>query len=152
MKKITLFGLLGAIVAIVIAVFAAFDQGQRSPVYVEGSVSLASEYQSLAKNYDTVFFIIFDENSPMPMPYGAVKERVADLFQNGDEKVELFITYEKLRVMNPNRPRPESMRVKVRFDRDGVAGADQPGDIVGELTGVAFGSRGVSIVADRMVN
>ena len=65
-----------------------------------------------------LYVVVFDMDSPMPMPYGAMKERL-DSPATAGVFFPLTITKEKLRVMNPNRPVPQRMRLKARLDKDG---------------------------------
>ena len=50
----------------------------------------------------------------------------------------------------PNKPKPKTMRIKARLDVDGQAGRDQPGDIVGEATQVAYGSTNIAIELNKI--
>ena len=77
--------------------------------------------------FRVLYVVVYDMDSPMPMPYGAMKERL-DSPATAGVFFPLTITKEKLMVMNPNRPVPQRMRLKARLDKDGNAGMDQPGD------------------------
>jgi hypothetical protein len=43
------------------------------------------------------------------------------------------------------------MRVKVRFDKDGMGGADQPGDLVGIVEHVQFGADNVRLKIQQKI-
>ncbi|WP_141732122.1 hypothetical protein [Oligoflexus tunisiensis] len=148
MKRITLIGILIVGLVAVIAVSVAFNTGEKSPIYVAGTVELPAEYQADAAGIQTMFVTIFDEESPMPMPYGAMKEHLpADLSQ----PIEFALTKEKLQIMNPDARAPRYMRVKVRFDKDGMGGADQPGDLVGQVEHVQFGTSGLRMKIQQKI-
>ena len=53
--------------------------------------------------------------------------------------------------MRENIPPPKKMRVKVRLDKDGVAGRDQPGDIVGQVEHIVFGADNVNVKLETKV-
>lgn len=137
MKKLISVGVVFILGIIAFAMYSAFDQGEKSPVYVEGEIILPEALRADAMGIQTLFIIVYDEASPMPMPFGAQKESVpVDL----SKPIPYLVTKEALRTMNPDAPAPQMMRVKVRLDKDGVAGPDQPGDLTGEVTGVKFGT------------
>ena len=54
--------------------------------------------------------------------------------------------------MNPDAPMPKFLRIKARFDLDGTAGPDQPGDLTGGLDHVPFGEHNVQIKIDKKAN
>ncbi|MBC7531864.1 MAG: hypothetical protein H7318_09815 [Oligoflexus sp.] len=78
----------------------------------------------------TLFIILYDADSPRPMPYGAVKvdlrEDAKGAFYKGD------LTSENIQTMGGG-PVPKNLRLKARLDKDGSAGMDQPGDLVGTV-------------------
>lgn len=151
MKRITLIGVLIVVIMAVVGLVTAFNHGEPSPIYVSGTVSIPDELMPKAQRIETLYFIVFDKDSPSPMPYGAVRERLGPAIANGQSEFDFFITLEKLQVMNEFAPKPRRMRVKARFDLDGIAGPDVPGDIVGEIDEVMFGTHGVRIVADQYI-
>ncbi|MES2744639.1 MAG: hypothetical protein V4655_04390 [Bdellovibrionota bacterium] len=138
MKGLKWIGLVIVLIAIGVGLMTAMDMGEKSPLFVSGEVVLPEGMRGDATGVETLFIIVYDEASQMPMPFGAQKEKMPkDLTQ----PIPFLVTKEALRVMNPDAPPPRTMRVKVRIDKDGVAGPDQPGDLTGEVTGVAFGTR-----------
>lgn len=148
MKRITLIGILIVGLVAVIAISVALNTGEKSPIYVAGTVELPSEFRADAEGISTMFVTVFDEESPMPMPYGAMKEHLpSDLSQ----PIDFALTKEKMQVMNPDARMPRYMRVKVRFDKDGLGGADQPGDLVGVVEHVQFGSSGVVLKIQQKI-
>ncbi|HYX37949.1 MAG TPA: hypothetical protein VE954_33025 [Oligoflexus sp.] len=148
MKRITLIGLLIVGLVAVVAVSVALNTGEKSPIYVAGSVEVPSEMRTHAEGIRTMFVTVFDEESPMPMPYGAMKETLpTDLSQ----PIDFALTKEKMQIMNPDARMPRYMRVKVRLDKDGMGGADQPGDLVGIVEHVQFGTSGVRLTIQQKI-
>ncbi len=148
MKRITLIGILIVGLVAVIAITLAFDMGEKSPIYVAGAVELPAEFRGEAEGIQTMFVTVFDEDSPMPMPYGAMKEHLpSDLSQ----PIAFSLTKEKMQIMRPDSALPKYMRVKVRFDKDGMGGPDQPGDLVGIIEHVTFGTSGVIVKIQQKI-
>ena len=145
MKKIVLFAVLGLVAVAGIAIFSASEHGEKSPFFARGNIELDPSLVEDADGISTLYVVVYDMDSPMPMPYGAMKERL-DSSATAGVFFPLTITKEKLRVMNPNRPVPQRMRLKARLDKDGNAGMDQPGDLTGEISGINFGESNVTIL------
>lgn len=150
MKKIALWGSLLIAFVAVVALVAAGNFGEKSPYYASGEVVIPHELADKINDFKVLYIVIYDEDSPMPMPYGAMKERIPENIQAG-VGVEFFVTKEKLQTMRENQPPPKNLRIKARFDRDGNAGRDQPGDLTGELTGIQLGSAGLTIKIDKYI-
>ncbi len=149
MKKLKWIGIIVVLVVTVVALISAGLEGEKSPVYVQGEIVIPENLRGDAEGVKTLFVIIYDEASPMPMPFGAQKEKMpVDL----TKPIPYFVTKEALQMMNPDAPPPQSMRVKVRIDKDGIAGPDQPGDLTGEVTSVAFGTTGKTIEIQKRVD
>ncbi len=76
----------------------------------------------------TLFVIVYDADSPRPMPYGAMKVDLKDdakgTFYTGD------LTSENVQTM-AGGPLPKNIRLKARLDKDGSAGMDAAGDLTG---------------------
>ena len=145
MKKIVLFAVLGLVAVAGIAIFSASEHGEKSPFFARGNIELDPSLVEDADGISTLYVVVYDMDSPMPMPYGAMKERL-DSPATAGVFFPLTITKEKLMVMNPNRPVPQRMRLKARLDKDGNAGMDQPGDLTGEISGINFGESNVTIL------
>ncbi len=148
MKRIAWLGGLIFFVIIGFALYSAMDTGVKSPILAEGTIELTPELAGSAQGITTLFIIINDADSPRPMPYGAVKEHLSADFT---QPFTFTLTREKMTMMNPDAPLPQNMRLKARLDRDGVAGVDQPGDLVGIVDGVKFGGSGVTLRIDRRI-
>ena len=93
-----------------------------------------------AKGIRTLFLIVYDNASAMPMPYGALK---VDL--KADAKGTVYkgdlTTGNITRMGNPSAPLPKSIRIKARLDKDGSAGPDQPGDYSASVDKVDVGDK-----------
>lgn len=149
MKRITLIGILIVGLVAALAISVALNTGEKSPIYVAGTVELPSELRADAEGIRTMFVTIFDEESQMPMPYGAMKEYLP---QDLSQPIEFALTKEKMQLMNPDSSHmPRYMRVKVRFDKDGMGGADQPGDLVGVVEHVPFGTDNVRLKIQQKI-
>lgn len=152
MKKTWLVGGLVILVIVIMAVFTALQTGEKSPAFATGRVVLDSALAEKAVGMRTLFIVIQDADSPMPMPYGAIKETLSADPQAGPVK-DFLITKERIQVMGGgmDRPLPKNMRLKARLDLDGLAGMDQSGDLTGVVEGVPFGSENVEIVINQAV-
>ena len=144
MKNVKVIGILLGIIVTAAAIYTAINMGEKSPVIVSGQWKLEPSLQNQPIYSKTLFLILYDANSPMPMPYGAVKESLSQPPKPG-EAYPFFITKEKIQTMRPNAPLPEVLRLKIRLDLDGLAGRDQPGDFSGEIKKIDKGTRGVTI-------
>lgn len=124
----------------------AASRGPAEPV-VSGEVSLKPEFTAKAKGIRTLYVIVYDAKSAMPMPYGAYK---MDLTADAKGTFSTFaITTANLTVMNSESPMPSVLRLKFRLDKDGSAGKDAPGDIVGNVPSVQLGSKEVKVMLDQ---
>ena len=59
------------------AMGAAFYFGETSPVIAEGRVVIKPELVGQAQGMRTVYIIVRDPTSPMPMPYGAMATTIS---------------------------------------------------------------------------
>ncbi len=150
MKKIGIIGAIVVLLAVAIAMKTAFETGEKSPIYAAGEVVLDEALVDQAKGMRTLFFIVYDADSPRPMPFGAVKETISDDARSGSF-FQFMITKEKLNLMQPDLPPPTNIRLKVRLDRDGQGGMDQAGDLTGGIDTVAFGSNGLQVKLDKSI-
>ena len=149
MKKVTLIGSLIFVITFVIGVVVALQQGGKEDIYVHTQLTLSDDLTRRASSHRVLYLVIYDEDSKMPMPYGAARF-VLPRSPSGNF-ISLSLNHENLRVMGgPNKPKPKTMRIKARLDVDGQAGKDQPGDIVGEATQVAYGSTNIAIELNKI--
>ncbi|MDA9951277.1 hypothetical protein N9D31_01755 [Oligoflexaceae bacterium] len=149
MKKFTVPAIIGILIVIGFALMAAFKLGDKSPIIAEGRVTLSNELLANARGIRTLFIITYDENSPMPMPYGAIKFKLDD-----DAKAEVIdfkLTKDNLRIMNQAAKVPTSLKLKARLDLDGQGGRAQPGDLVGEMSAVPTGSEDLELKITTVV-
>lgn len=146
MKKVTLWSIVGIIVVMGVAIGSAFLMGNRSPVVAEGKVVLPDDFKNDATYIKYLFVIVHDADSQRPMPYSAIKIRLGDISER--REFSFMLTPENLRAMDVNMmgtEPPKYIRLKARLDKDGVGGADQPGDLVGQIDRVASGKRNLEI-------
>ena len=95
----------------------------------------------------TLFLVLYDADSTMPMPYGAMKVSL-----DKDAKGTFYkgaLTSENVMAMSGGAP-PKNLRIKARLDKDGSAGRDEPGDLIGIADHVAVGSS-VKITVDKAI-
>ena len=148
MRNIKLLTIIGGLAVVLVAVGLAFIVGEKSEVYLSGEVTVAPQLQDKAKNISTIYLILRDAESKIPMPYGAYRDRVD--FTQADS-YRFVITKEKLQLMQQQAEVPRLFNLKVRLDTDGYGGIDQAGDLVGELTNVAFGTKSVKLTVVREI-
>ncbi len=86
----------------------------------------------------TLFVILYDREASTPRPYGALKvdlkEDAKGTFYTGD------LTSGNITTMGEG-PLPKKFKIKARLDKDGSAGGDLPGDLVGIVENVAAGEK-----------
>lgn len=142
--------LLAALTTVIAAcIGAALYFGKTSPVIAEGNVSLAPGFDAQAQGMRTLFIIVRDPQSPMPMPYGAMVSTLPN--EPSGTLMSFKLTKENLRVMNESQTPPQKITIKARLDLDGLGGADQPGDIIGILENVDWGATNLTINLDQLV-
>jgi hypothetical protein len=148
-RKIFLAGAICLTAVVAVALYMAIKTGTPSPAFASGDVYIDEPLVEDAKGIRTMFITVFDADSPAPMPYGAMKETID---QDPEGKfTSYYLSRERLQLMNPEAPLPQRLRIKARLDRDGMGGMDQPGDLVGVVNNVAFGSQGVNIRIDTKI-
>jgi hypothetical protein len=140
-----------AVLTLIIAgcIAAAFFFGETSPVIAEGKILLKPEMEAQAQGMRTVYIIVKDPSSPMPMPYGAMATTISE-----DPKGTVMtfkLTRDNLRVMNTSAEHPQKIIVKARLDMDGMGGADTPGDIVGTTEAIDWGAKGITLTLDQLI-
>lgn len=107
-------------------------------------VTVEDKVAKTAAGVRTLYVIVYDSESKMPMPYGAMK---VDL--KADAKGSIFkgdLTTANVQRMNPQAPFPKTIRLKARLDKDGNAGMDQPGDVVGKAEGIKVGDNAKIVI------
>ena len=117
-------------------------------VIAAGEVSLDPKLEARAKGVRTLFLVLRDENSPMPMPFAAMK---VELKKDASGKFHTFRLTDSNVTKMSGGDTPAKIEIKARLDRDGSAGRDSPGDLVGSAKGVNAGSTDVKItIASEM--
>lgn len=114
---------------------ASFAQAAEKIASVEVSLDDANLVKKNA-GIRTLYIILYDADNPMPRPYGAMK---VDL--KSDASGSIFkgdLTTENVQAMGGG-PVPKNLRIKARLDKDGAAGKDQAGDLVGSQDKVKAG-------------
>ncbi len=110
-------------------------------------VKLSPKLLAQAAGVRTLFITVFDAKSPRPMPYGAMK---VDLSKDAAEQVfQGSLDTDKVRPMGGGEV-PKLLRIKARLDKDGGAGPDATGDLVGVVNEVQAGGK-VTITIDKVI-
>jgi len=127
---------------------SAGEKKNKPELIASGTLILEkSDLITKAKGIRTLFLIVSDPKSPRPMPYGAKK---IELEKDASGKFYKFeITTANLMTMGQHAAVPKQIRLKARLDKDGSAGMDQPGDIVGISSSLELGSSDINIVLDQ---
>ena len=116
----------------------------KSTVLARGVLRIEGALVPKAKGIRTVFIVVYDEESPMPMPWAAIKETLSKDAEG--DFLKFILTKDNMQQMNPNSHKlPQKIRIKARLDRDGQGGVDQPGDLTGSISGVSTGAEGLVI-------
>jgi hypothetical protein len=142
--------LLTAVVVAAASIGVALFFGETSPVIASGKVTLSDELTAQAQGMKTLYLIVRDAESPIPMPWGAL---VTTLGSDPSGTFYSFIlTQDNLNIMNPGGALPKTISIKARLDMDGMGGADTPGDITGELKNITFGTQNIEITLNELVS
>lgn len=128
---------------------AALFFGQTSPIIAEGKILLKPEFEAQAQGMRTVYIIVRDPASPMPMPFGAMATTLSD--DPSGTVMSFKLTKDNLRVMNAASEPPKKITIKARLDMDGLGGADQAGDIVGATENIDWGAQDVTVTLDQLI-
>lgn len=147
MKGSRLWITVGFVVVLALGIGAAFFFGEKSPLVFSGTVRLAPHLTAPAQGVRTLYLVLYPTDAPRP--YAAMRVQLtADPLET---VANLVVTPERLQIMQPGAPIPMQFHVKVRLDRDGMGGTDQPGDLVGMVHGVTRGTEGLELVIDQLV-
>ena len=96
----------------------------------------------------TLYITLYDADAPTPRPYGAMKV----MLEKDAAKGTLYkgaLTSENVIVMGAGET-PKNLKIKARLDKDGSAGPDEKGDLVGIALKVAAGSSTV-VTIDKAI-
>jgi hypothetical protein len=142
--------LLAALTLVIAAcIGAALFFGQTSPIIAEGKILLKPEFEAQAQGMRTVYIIVRDPASPMPMPFGAMATTLSE--DPSGTVMSFKLTKDNLRVMNAASEPPKKITIKARLDMDGLGGADQAGDIVGATENIDWGAQDVTVTLDQLI-
>ena len=115
--------------------FGHFAKAADTKKFATLEVSVDPKVADKVAGIRTLFVIVYDNDGRMP--YGAMK---VDL--KADAKGSVYkgdITEANIQTMGPPTPMPKVLRFKARLDKDGSAGPDQPGDLVGTVNKINAG-------------
>lgn len=148
MKKLPLIGMLVLLVMIVVAVVTAGRMGDTSHAYARGRVILDDSLQDAAKGIRTLFIVVASPD--MPMPLGV--QRTTLKADASGVVYEFVLTKDSMQRMGMGDvPLPETFKLKARLDKYGQGGADQSGDLTGEVYPVKLGAEDVEIRINHLV-
>lgn len=153
MKNIKIVAFMFFAAVVLLAIAYALIVGDTAKIYVSGTVEVAPALREKSHAARTIFIILraaagASGDLPRQPPWGAYRDRVD--FSSSDS-YSFTLTKDNLQLMGQQTNPPASFDIKVRLDRDGQGGADQPGDLVGTLQQVASGSRAVHITLDSEI-
>ena len=148
MKKLPVLAVILLLVIIVVAAVTAGRMGETSHAYARGRVVLDDKLKDAAKGVRTLFIIV--RNPEMPMPLGV--QRTSLTSDPSGTVYEFVLTKDNMQRMGMGDvPLPEQFMLKARLDKYGQGGADQSGDLTGEVYPVKLGAEDVEIHIDHLV-
>lgn len=155
MKKLGLALGLGILLVIGLAIGTAGQMGETNHAYAKGRIVLDPRLLTQAQGIETLFIIASGPDRPMPL--GALRKVLGSANIKAD-LYEFVLTKDNMQLMGggmggggPGPDLPETFKLKARLDRDGVAGPDQPGDLVGEIAVVRRGQDDLELRIDRAI-
>lgn len=116
-------------------------------VFADVEIKVATAVEKKGAGIRTLYITLYDEASKAPMPYGAMK---VDLKVDAKGTVYTGKLDDTNVMIMGGGDAPKTMRIKARLDKDGSAGTDAPGDLVGNATGVKPGTK-VTISIDKAI-
>lgn len=113
-----------------------------------GTISLDSKLEEKAKGIRTLFVTIFNAESSQPVPYGSQK---IDLKKDAKGQfAEFNLTTGNIARMQASAGKTlMKMRIKARLDKDGSAGVDQPGDLIGVIDNIDVGAKNLKLMINQ---
>lgn len=128
--------------------FAPLAVAGDSLTYADVEIKLDGDKAAKASaGIRTLFITIYDQDSKAPMPYGAMKVEL-----DKDAKGTVYkgkLDSGNIMVMGGGDA-PKKLRIKAKLDKDGSAGADAAGDVVGIAEGVVLGGK-ATIKIDKAI-
>lgn len=133
------FPCLVALVSLLGGADLALAENAKPQLFADVIVKLDdAKLQTKGAGIRTLFVSLYDAASQGPRPYAAMK---VDLAKDAKGLVyEGKLDASNVMVMGDG-PTPKTWRIKAKLDKDGSAGPDSPGDLIGQATGVASGSK-----------
>lgn len=126
----------------------ARENGRPSPTYLHMTVEIAPDLVERAQASKTLFFIFTEEPSPSSPVWISYRERLKAPLSHAEE---FYFRKENIQLYKGAwREMPPLLHVKLRLDRDGLAGPDQVGDIIGFVAQQSLGSA-TRIILDTLV-
>ena len=115
---------------------------EQGNLLASGKITVSPDLADRAKQITTVYVMIRSgQGGP---PYAVVR-------LENPHAAELPFELTQAHVMTQGAQPPSDAKIVVRFDADTRAGAEQPGDLVGELSPVTLGSSNLGVVVSREV-
>jgi hypothetical protein len=134
-----------------LSAFAALPAG--ATTFATGKIVLPKSLLGAAAGIHTIFVSVYDaskKNGPA-MPYGAVKIDLPADAKAGD--VTTFtLDSETMTMMTASEKLPSKLDIKAKLDKDGSAGPDGAGDVIGWKKGVKPGTKGVVVTLEKVAS
>ncbi len=132
---------------LVAAIWAALIQGEKSPIYVAGRVTLDPSLIEDAKDISTLYIILHDAQSQRPIPFAAFRHKLKQPASSDPSGFyEFVLTPDNTQLMpSGSGATPKFFRLKARLDLDGAGGAAEPGDLLGELSEIPLGAQNLDL-------
>jgi hypothetical protein len=137
-------------IAVIVAILTIASRfSEKSLVYAEGSISIAPELTEKAAEQRNLFIVVYDQDNPAPMPYGALRVQLAEAPSGTFH--HFVLTRENLTVMAGKQAgNLAHLRIKARLTNSGFIGQDGTGDLYGEVSDVALGGSDVRLLIDKV--
>jgi hypothetical protein len=140
-----------ALIRFFLGLTLSLSAAQAAPI-ASGKIVLPAKLQDAAKGIRTLFVSVYDgsqKGGPM-MPYGAIKIELPKDAKAGD--VTAFtLDSETMMLMGAADKIPAKLDIKAKLDKDGSAGPDEAGDLVGWTHAVKPGAKNVVVKIDKRV-
>jgi hypothetical protein len=149
--KILIRLVIASFLTVTLLVSSVYFFATKTNVYASGEVSILDSLVDSSHGIEYLFLTLFDEDSPMPMPYAAIKIRLAKERKKGIF-YKFILTADNMQLMQPQENRlPKFFRIKARLDISGQGGTDKPGDLIGEQLHVPYGSENIHIEISQKI-
>jgi hypothetical protein len=134
---------------VLLALAAPVARAEAAKPFAEVEVKLDDEkLAAKGAGVHTLYITLYDAASQAPRPYGAIK---VDLTKDAAKGTIYKGTLDQSNVMvMGGGAAPAKLRIKAKLDKDGSAGPDSPGDLVGTADGVALGGKAV-VTIDKAI-